>query len=256
MAPKATGTDAVLLEAARAAVLAAHAAAGLCAASQRQVPARLLRSAVAVARAAVASLQGEGLNPAHQGPNSAQRAGAGASLAEPTTKKKRKKKKKQKQGTLGLEGTGATLEVAAGEVNSPSGPAAAGSALPRLDAPNPEAPAMLASAQLGQLGMAGEMSDVDAHMEGSEGFRLQPRLEGAPKFAGDQKAAESGGLEEVRRLCAAHGPEAQALLARIVGLTEGSASSTSGREQDSEGQAMVAKSKDKKKGKDKFKGNI
>ena len=145
MAAKATRGGAHLVEAARATALAAHAAAGLAAAAKHSCAARLLRSAEAVARAAVAAL----LDAASR-PEETALPAATPPRRPDSQKAKRKKKPKDKKKAGEEEGSGTVAASATtGTISS---------APPALDS----AAASLCGAAITMLG------DVDAYMEGSE----------------------------------------------------------------------------------------
>ena len=88
-----------LLEAARAAALAAHSSAGHAATAGRRSAARLLRSAEALARAAVADLQAGDRAAAGTPLVAPQRAAPDSAVVAPTARKKRSSRKKSKKDT-------------------------------------------------------------------------------------------------------------------------------------------------------------
>ena len=182
----------VLLEASRATALAAHNAAGLCTAAQVGRAARLLRVAEAMARAAVAMLSGKdfggGVQVASDG-GGALRApsasGVGASRSARRRARARAAAASVKAAERKEEGNEADNKMDQGRGD--------GVGLPVHAAPIP--------------------LDVDAYMEGSE---LQALA------AGDVQAGPSvqapTDLPSLLVRAAEHGPEAEALLAQILGI--------------------------------------
>ena len=119
--PKSDGRS-VCLEAARAAALAAHSAAGLATAAGLREAARLLRSSEAMARAAAAVL-----TPSISGPTTSRPAGqaddatAGAAPVPARTRRRGKKKKTtQVEAALECSGVAEVLLVGGGPVASPA----------------------------------------------------------------------------------------------------------------------------------------
>ncbi len=100
--------DAVLREAARAAGLAAHSAAGLCAARRSVVAARLLRTAEALARSAVAALAGA----ARPASLAAPRDGTASATPPPTSASRRRRRRRLRSSALSGAGN-----VKAGDVD-------------------------------------------------------------------------------------------------------------------------------------------
>ena len=199
MAIKATQGDAHIVDAARAAALAAHAAAGLAAAAKHTCAARLLRSAEAVSRAAVAVLLGAGSH--QQCPSSAGAAppaleAARPSLSHPQAKRKRRKAKDKVHGGEG--------PLAAPPGQDPPVAQPAGAATPHA-------------------------GDVDAYIEGSEHNELMMAVhQRAPESGAIGPAVSAGGaassasdLAPLEQACKDKGPEAVQLLQNILTLSHG-----------------------------------
>ena len=143
------------LEAARAAALASHSAAGLASSAGLRTAARLLRSSEALARAAVAAIQdagsrrdsaspaSQGASPSGGGPgpagNGAPRA-PGALPARPP-RRRRKKKVAEKDENMGvdIEGASARLEPLVGALSADAAVFVPAALSPRVLCPAPRA---------------------------------------------------------------------------------------------------------------------
>ena len=202
----------VLVESARAASLAAHSAAGLCAAHRVRTAERLLRLAEAMSRAAVASL-------------------VGSASADDKCEVQVKGKDKQLQPCIGAQGEGCSRSSARRRRRAVvRGAAAAAGGLVQEARGEVLSGAEERDVSLGGggLGFCGAAAEAAAPLvslvrcEGGGSVASPVDIEDIA-MASSAASGSAGGLAEVQRLCAAKGPEAVAMLERILVLNQGKA---------------------------------